>query len=369
MTQATQAGKAAATSPVGAEEKIVLMSVKDLAVDYHWNSRSGEFWLDEITEPEPAEGAKEGEEEKPKKSRKKEVVSEKGSWTAFKASIMETDTNQEAVIARQPTKPGGKPRLTAGFRRYRAILELAEAANFDGPTAAQRGLIRVVVREMTEQQARIANAVENIAREDLSGPDLCWTVGELAVSHKLSDSAIAAKLGKNQSYISKLHRIHGALSAKVLAMWRTSPVHVTIDNIEKEVIMVTKDSDSRPSQEEQEDYFKRVVEGKGGKQASTRGPDAWIDSKRQEAEDLGHLLGLLKASDIIEIKEEDPRLTVFTCVELPKKFKELDPKKKARIEKALLAAFASGVEAGMAAADEDDGDEDGDEDEDEGDDD
>lgn len=339
------------------------MSVKDIAVDYHWNSRSGEFWLDEITEAPPPE-AKEGEEA-PKVKKRKEIVTDKGSWSAFKASLMETDTNQEPVICRQPTKPGGKPRLVAGFRRYRGVAELADAASFQGPSAAQKGLIRVVVRELTEQQARISNAIENIAREDLSGPDLCWTIGDLVTSHKLSDSAIAAKLGKSQPYVSKLHRIHGALSPKVMELWRSSPIRVTLDDIEREVIMMAKDSDSRPSLQEQEEYFQRVVEGKGGKQSTARGPDAWIESKKGEAEELGRLLGLLSASGIIEIKEEDPRLTVFTCVELPKKYKELDPKKKAKVEKAILASFAAGVATGMAASEEDeegDGDEDDDED-------
>lgn len=349
-----------------AEEKILFLDVRQIHADYDWNSRSGAFWLDiEKTAEPPAEDT-----EKPKKSKKKEKVSDHGDWTAFMNSILETGTNVEPIICRPPSKAGGKVRVVAGFRRFRAVLEHGETAGFNGPTEAQRGLVRAVVRDMTDQEARLVNGIENIAREDISGPDLCAFVGDLVKSFKLNDSAIASKIGKSQPYVSKLHRFYDALTVApgLLEKWRTSPIKLTNDQMEKEVLMLSLKPEDRPSPDQLVDNFERVLAEKAGKSPDgTRGKDGWIETKKTEAHDLGALLGLLKELGHITIVSTNPTDFLWECVELPSGFTKKEPKEQKRIERAIVGAFNDGVDAGMKAASEEEEDE-GEEEEDEGDD-
>lgn len=333
------------------EEKIQFLDVRQIHADYDWNSRSGAFWLDieKTAESPPAEEGKE-----PKKSKKKEKVTEHGDWIAFMNSILETGTNVEPIICRPPAKAGGKVRVVAGFRRFRAVLEHAQKAEFNGPTEAQRGLVRAVVREMSDQEARLVNGIENIAREDISGPDLCAFVGELVDTFKLNDSAIASKIGKSQPYVSKLHRFYKALSVApgLLEKWRASPIKLTNDQMEKEVLMMSLPPEKRPSAEELVENFERVLSEKAGTAPTGRGKDGWIETKKTEAHDLGALLGLLKELGHITIVSSNPTDFLWECVELPSGFTKKEPKDQKRIERAIVGAFNDGVNAGMKAANE-----------------
>lgn len=348
------------------EEKIQFLDVREIHADYDWNSRSGAFWLD-IEKTANAPSAEEGE--KPKKSKKKEKVTEHGDWIAFMNSILETGTNVEPIICRPPAKAGGKVRVVAGFRRFRAVLEHAQKAGFGGPTEAQRGLVRAVVREMTDQEARLVNGIENIAREDISGPDLCAFVGELVKTFKLNDSAIASKIGKSQPYVSKLHRFYDALSVApgLLEKWRTSPIKLTNDQMEKEVLMMSLPPEKRPAPDQLIENFDRVLADKAGTSPTGRGKDGWIESKKTEAHDLGALLGLLKELGHITIVTENPTEFLWECVALPSGFTKKEPKDQKRIERAIVSAFNDGVNAGMKAANEEE-EEEAEEEEDEGDD-
>lgn len=343
------------------EEKILFLDVRQIHADYDWNSRSGAFWLDreKTVEVPPAE-----ESEKPKKSKKKEKITEHGDWDAFMNSILETGTNVEPIICRPPAKAGGKVRVVAGFRRFRAVLEIGEKADFGGPTEAQRGLVRVVVREMTDQEARLVNGIENIAREDISGPDLCAFIGDLVKSFKLNDSSISSKIGKSQPYVSKLHRFYDALSAApgLLEKWRTSPIKLTNDQMEKEVLMMSLPPEKRPAPDQLIENFERVLADKGGSSPTGRGKDGWIETKKTEAHDLGALLGLLKELGHITILTDNPTEFLWECVDLPSGFSKKEPKDQKRIERAIVGAFNDGVDAGMKAANEE---EEGDEEEEE----
>lgn len=334
------------------EEKILFMDVRQIQADYDWNSRSGSFWNDIEKTAIPAEDE---EVEKPKtKSKKKEKVSEHGDWTAFKASILETGTNVEPIICRPPAKAGGKIRVVAGFRRFRSVVELGGAAGFDGPAESQRGLVRVVVREMSDQDARLVNGIENIAREDISGPDLCAFVGDLIKSFKLTDSAVANKIGKSQPYVSKLHRFFDALSVApgLLEKWRESPIKLTNDIMEKEVLMLSLPPEKRPSADQLVDNFERVLAEKGGKSPEGRGKDGWIETKKKEAHELGRVLGILQALDHIQIVSNNPSDYVWECVALPSGFSKKEPKEQKRIERAIIGAFSDGVTSGIGEANE-----------------
>jgi len=356
MPSTTQEAKAASTE-VKPEEKVLLMHVSDVQADFAWNARSGEWWKDVdeeeklLEEPKTENGS--AETAKPKKG-KAPRVDDRTNFGRLRKSILETGTNEQPVLCRQPAKVGGKPRLVCGFMRYRAVSDLARDAKNGGPTDAQRGLIRVVVREMNDQQARISNIRENTSRDDLKGPDLCWSVGETIKQYGFSDTTLAASLGKSQGYVSKLHRIYDRLSPKVLDMWRNAPIPVTIDQIQSQVIMMigkNADPDNIPNEEDQLDYFKRVLEERLHP-GSGRGPDGWMETKIKAATELGELLGLLQGAGIIKVVENDSAITVTTAISLPPKYKKLELKKKSRFEKSFIAAFDSGVEAGLLKAQE-----------------
>jgi len=359
MATAQQEVKKTSTE-VKPEEKVLLLHVSEIHADYAWNARSGEWWKDAETEGQDEPGGKKENgaaadaPTAPKKQKKAPKVDERTKFADLKSSILETGTNEQPILARQPAKAGGKIRLVCGFMRYRAVTELSQAAKDQGPAEAQRGLIRVVIRDMTDQQARMSNIRENTSRDDLRGPDLCWSVGEAIKQYGFSDTTLAASLGKSQGYVSKLHRIYDRLSQKALEKWRYSPIPITIDQIQSEVIMMVgknADPDNIPSEEEQLDYLNRVLAAKASGPIG-RGPDGWVETKTKEARELGELLGLLQGSDIIKVVEGDPRITVFTVVDLPARYKKMEPKKQAKTEKAILAAFSAGVETGLLKAQE-----------------
>jgi ParB/RepB/Spo0J family partition protein len=328
------------------KEEIILGHYKDIHADFSWNSRSGAFWEDiEKTGETPEEGVK-----KPKIVK----ATDRSDWSMFVASILSTGTNLEAVICRPPAKAGGKPRLVTGFRRYRAVMELAMAANDGGPALAQKGLIRYVVREMSDTEARLINGIENIDRENISTADLCAFIGELVTKHNLNDVQIASRIGKSQPYVSRLNRIFKALSPSVLEAWRKSPVHITLDDIEKKVLMVGDKSNAAPSEDEQNDYFSRVQDARAGrkKDSDARGKLGWIDTKAKEALKVGSILGKLEGLNMIQIVE-DHGTVLWECVELGKGYNKLEPKEKNRVMKKILSAFEEGMKIGNDEASED----------------
>jgi ParB/RepB/Spo0J family partition protein len=272
--------KKTAASEVKEGEKIILIHVDDIHADLAWNARSGEWWLDGLKEAKPENGEAPPEEPKKGKKPKAPKTDDRTRFGDLKDSILETGTNEQPILVRQAARKDGKLRLVCGFMRHRAVTEIMKEAELakgaikeNEKLDSQKGLIRAVFRHMNDQEARMANIRENTARDDLKGPDLCWSVGEAMKQYGFSDTTLAASLGKSQGYISKLHRIYKVISPKVLQQWRDAPVQVTIEKIMRDVIMITNDkSDAVPSHEEQEDYFKRVLEGTM-EPSKGRGPD------------------------------------------------------------------------------------------------
>jgi hypothetical protein len=94
-----------------------------------------------------------------------------------------------------------------------------------------------------------------------------------------------------------------------------------------------------------------------------RGPDGWIETKTNEAKKLGEILGHLQGLGVISVVNEDPKSYLFELVDLPPKFEKMTPKKRARTEKNILAAFSRGIEEGLVKSREEDEEEEGDDDE------
>ena len=98
-----------------------------------------------------------------------------------------------------------KYEIVAGERRYRAAKE------------AKKTWLPVVVYEMDDEQARMASLVENVQRKDLDVDDEARFLAALKNEYTLSDSEIARRINKSQTYVTKRLKLaeHPDLLAKV----------------------------------------------------------------------------------------------------------------------------------------------------------
>lgn len=255
----------------GIEEAIVNIPVKDIFADFPWNARSGDWRADEGTPDDE----------------------NKGEHT-FKNLVKSIKARgQDTAVTVRPSRKAGKFDLTAGFRRYAAILEIAKETN--NPNAS----IKAVVKKQNDAEARAENIRENTARDELKGPDLAWALHELyklqtAGGGAPSDSALADEIGKSQPYVSKLLRIMKGVTTKVTDQWRSSRVPVTINEMAS---LIGKDK------AEQEAEFKRIIESKGdatGGQGAGGGQGAWLEAAKKKAGMLGALFGKLEKNELID---------------------------------------------------------------------
>jgi ParB/RepB/Spo0J family partition protein len=253
------------------EEQIVNIAAKDIIADFAWNARSGDWRADEGTPDDENKGEH----------------SFKGLVKSIKAR------GQDTAVTVRPSKKAGKFELTAGFRRFAAILEIAKETNNPNPT------IKAVVKKQNEAEARAENIRENTARDELKGPDLAWSLHELyklqtAGGGAPSDSALADEIGKSQPYVSKLLRIMKGVTTKVTDQWRSSRVPVTVNEMAS---LIGKDKG------EQEAEFKRIIESKGGVaggQGAGGGQGAWLEAAKKKAASLGMLFGRLEKNELID---------------------------------------------------------------------
>lgn len=212
------------------------------------------------------------------------------SFKELKVSIRETG-QQEPVLVR-PFKGKGVKRfqLVAGFRRLLAIKEnAADAGN------AKSATIKAIVREMTDLQAFEAHVLENTARDNLTGPDLAFAAYNLGEKYRaagttLSGAAIAARIGKNQSYISSLLRIVGG-APKVAKMWREAPIQLSINEMTK----IAKLKDPAEQEKTYNDLLKKAEDTSG----SGPGGKDWVASASERAQKAARLIGSLEREGMI----------------------------------------------------------------------
>ena len=114
----------------------------------------------------------------------------------------------------KPGKDGKKFYLIFGFQRMRAI----SGPEKDGYLG--RETIRAtVVEPMAELDRMYLNAVENVARADLSTYDLALRCWEMNTKFNESGTKIANRFGKNVGYINNLIRIRTKCCRAILDRW------------------------------------------------------------------------------------------------------------------------------------------------------
>ena len=312
-------------------EKVLTVPLASIQIRHDWNARSGNW--------------KDGS------------ASEEGNDFKSLAASIEAEGQDEPVIVRPNPEISARGKLphdlVAGYRRAEAIRFNADKNGDKNPT------IRVVVRDLSESQARGLNIRENTARDDLKGPDLAWSIMEL-LKFGGDDSSIARQIGKSQPYVSKLHRIMQHAVSAVTKAWRASAVAVTVDDMHKIAMDVPHDK--------QEAAFKKLLEAKKAKKGdktANKGKNRWIDTACGQAEKVGTLLGNLEREGLINTDDLD--FSADTLVILGIKVKDTaTPKQKQKIADSADKAYNIAMSAASdgAGGEEYDGDEDEDEDED-----
>lgn len=285
---------------------VLNVPLSDIFVDPSWNVRSG---IGEASGGEETENSLEG----------------------LIASISLRGQDEAVHLRPNPGKTKHPYALVTGFRRYRAITEVAEKTGNKQPT------IKAVVRNMTEEEARELNVRENTARDSLSGPDLAFGLREMfgpdPANPRLTDSAAAQVLGLHQTYVSKLHRIVSKVSPKILENWRDRVgLKPTVDQIAT-LAKIESKSDQAQAYEE-------MVRGKeeGG---GARGKNAWVETGKKKAFDVGQFLGALSREGCIEVMED----TFYTALDAYMKVhKDATDKHRASFSDALSKGFEKGLE-------------------------
>ncbi len=115
----------------------------------------------------------------------------------LEASIRANGILQPLVVStwNRPCHNGRPYRLVFGHRRLVAAL------------AVGRTKLPCIVREMSEAQAREAQLVENLQREDLGAIDEAAAFQAYLASTKASQSELAKKIGKSQPYVANRLRL------------------------------------------------------------------------------------------------------------------------------------------------------------------
>lgn len=263
------------------KETTTRVPLLDILVDHNWNARSG-GWQAEKT----PEGG--GDELGPEGSR---------GFPGLIASIKEHGQDHACDVRPNPTKSRHTYMLVTGFRRTEAIRRIAEEGVNAPGIDPKNPAIKVNVRNLDESEARALNGRENIERNSLSPADTAWLVVELAKAGKdatgkeLTDTAIAAKIGKSQGYVSKLHRIMNNTKASILKSWREGAADpLTVDERVK-LSEIDKDK--------QEDTFKKLIAEETKEGTKTTG--GWMKKATAQAASIGTLLGHLEREGLIDM--------------------------------------------------------------------
>lgn len=244
-----------------------VMPVSDIHADLKWNARSGD-WM------KASGGSGEGSE-----------------FGDFMQSI-EARGQDVPVIVRPSKTRSGKFDLVAGFRRFAAVKAIAEKGGLIPGMpefSAAHPTIRVEVRELTDVEARALNLRENTARDNLRGADLCFGIGQLHETG-MSGNAIAAELGKNQSYTNKLLNIY--VKAQSYAKeWREKSLNIPYPEMYK--------LSQAETAEEKQKIWKDLTTPKE-KEGKAKAGEGWLEAAKSKAKHVGHILGTLHREEYID---------------------------------------------------------------------
>lgn len=243
-------------------------------------------------------------------SRTKEASGGPDERTGF-AGLVEsiaTDGQDTPVICRPFPKEidaeankAGILHIVSGHRRTAAVEAVAKRfADTEDPVVKQalatnpaaRGMVKVIVRDLAEDQARALNVRENQAREDLSGPDLAFGVAAIdkaatACGRPTSAVKLAAELNVSQAYVSALLTIMAKVHPKILSAWREGTYRAPYRKL-----YALKDI---PKADQLAQWEKELATAKAaaGERKKAGGKNSWKITAEKQAQSMGSMLGTL----------------------------------------------------------------------------
>jgi len=274
---------------MNAKEQIVVLPLKSITAKSDWNGRFAGGGDTPLWSQDSG-----GDEE--------------NDWTAFKMSIQ--DRGQDTPVVVRPK--GQRFELVCGFRRFRAILELAEAKGDKEPT------IKAVVREYDDLQARLANLRENTERQDFRPADLCWTTKEALAEYRkkkvdVTQVMLAADVGKSQSFVARLLAIADNLDPRILDDWRVQARDISVNKV-YELSKVPK--------VDQRKAWEAMKQAQASKTAEKKPPtDAEKLAKKVEnlcnrAASFGMIIGTLVKFEVVLLPDGEPFDQRLACESL-----------------------------------------------------
>lgn len=268
--------------------------------------------------------------------------------------------------------------LVTGFTRYRAQSDLAtgqadtilRSAGAGLFTEAQiqgfrtdKGTVLAVVRNLSEGEAAIENAADNMLTQSLNAADTAFAIVRAAsMNPGMKHETLATKLGTSQPYVTKILNIadkvknarvtitDGGPELPLFQAWRQSPGKGHLTNKVLETIAAEDDP------KKQADLFDKAARGvkitNGDKQprptGSKRGPGAWLDNACTNVEAYGWDLHDLVLDDVIQTEPDawtwDALVTLVGPMGEKEGAKRLEPTaaQKAKVLKAFCKGLVNG---------------------------
>lgn len=284
-----------------------------------------------------------------------------GAWTtstgdeevnSFEDLVKSIDAKGQTTAAFCRPNTGAKAKkqpyqLVAGFRRLGAFKVIAERDGSDP-------MVKIIVRELNDYEARALNLEENTARDNLTGPDLAWAIHDLslkaiAAKVELSDVKLAEDQGISQAYGNRLLRIMRQVSPKITAAWRKAPIALTVPEMDS----LTALSADPVKQKEAYDKLIGAKAEKNGDGKKPRGPGAWVDTAKTQASKIGEFLALAEDLELLalgDIKFDGSLVQLLESVGLVKFGKnEPTPTQLDKVAAAMQAAHAGALDKKAAA--------------------
>ena len=306
-----------------AEKESVILSWHDIEVDPRFNARHG-------LETGSLEGKK----------------AEDAESNFIGLCILIARDGQKVPVVVRPNPAYGKEKdrkpyiLVSGFQRRAAIGVIAMQAGGEElvkevndalckamGTATRNNLltdkptIMAFIRPMTEVEARFENLAENMVRNKLSVPDICYQVSEIVkLDPSLSDDAIAQRLSRSQAYVRDLRAIFQGLQktkAKVQAPGHTKAIPVLEAWRDCTVPVPYKDmldiASLETSDEQAKAFTDKAYDKKGSGNGLERGKHSWANNAGVYAGQVAGLLGKLAKEGVIDVDTE----RLFTAEVMP----------------------------------------------------
>lgn len=283
------------------------------------------------------------------RSSTKESQTLTGSWADFKNSIATKGQEQACVVRPNTGKNAGKYPydLIVGFRRCDAIQEIGNVAGTADP------MVKVIIREMSESDAKLLNMYENTARLGFSGPDLTKAIARFKKENpNVSETVIANALGLSQQYVNQMSTASNKLAPKVMAAWSKGTATDSNAGVSagiSKILQVVKKAEVAAKkngtevEEEQEKLYNELAKADGDKPEA--GEAGMLKRVKADARKQGELFGRLSKAGALTLAPGFFSKHLGMLVNLPTAIGR--GKNRKDIGADVLASFTAAAEAGF----------------------